>query len=170
MKKILFALVLLTACAKPLTVTEGPFRLTIDLARPEAVVGREFFFTLVMGGKLPPLGSQSKIEMRLDDELLNVQEGTFAPPSRYLLWSINYTVTYWCERVGIIKEDVTGLPPIDETYSEGFPTTVRSTLSVRFFTKDPSEDKWRMEAEASRIISVACMECIPASCSRYNTV
>src|SRR3989337_3828389 len=123
MKEILFALVLLTACAKPLTVTEGPFPLSIDLARPEAVGGREFFFTLVMGGKLPPLGSQSKIEMRLDDELLNVQEGTFAPPSRYLLWSINYTVTYWCERVGIIKEDVIGFAPTDEIYrAEMFPT------------------------------------------------
>src|SRR3970282_443554 len=108
MKKILFALVLLTACAKPLTFTEGPFRLTIDLARPEAVVGREFFFPLVMGGKLPPLGSQSKIEMRLDEELLHVPEGTFAPPSRYLLWTMNHTVTYWCERVGIIKEEVIG--------------------------------------------------------------
>src|SRR3972149_9639535 len=124
MKKILLALVLLTACAKPLTVTEGPFRLTIDLARPEAVVGREFFFTLVMGGKLPPLGSQSKIEMRLDDELLNVQEGTFAPPSRYLLWSINYTVPYWCERVGIIKEDVIGFFPICSTPRGKFCTTL----------------------------------------------
>src|SRR3972149_4181921 len=133
MKKILLVLVLLTACAKPLTVTEGPFRLTIDLARPEAVVGREFFFTLVMGGKLPPLGSQSKIEMRLDDELLNVQEGTFAPPSRYLLWSINYTVPYWCERVASNVQGAFLLLFLLRGVAPSLLEPYWSTLSVRFF-------------------------------------